>query len=1220
MQPTSSHATGVSFLDGGSIKLEASDYPASWQRFLDSVSLYPDNAALVSMHQSSSLFSIPSLPSLITNGDSESHQLPEDEVEAESKRYLRWSYRSLKSGIERLAISLQALGIEAGMVMVTFLPNGAEYVLTKMAAHMMGCIFAPLNPASLVNEDEVNHLLPIKVVVEDLGAEPEPPPADWQRFDHLMTYQSSETGSISPLTAWTDETLLCTSGTTSLPKVCVITTQQASYTMRTQLKQQGFSSEDVVVCVAPNNHVAGIESMMCALVCGGTVVFPSARFDADAFARAANLECATYTFLVPTMVVAISRQLNFEKERRRIASLRSVSLGGSPVTRHVLQLCVDMLGSPAACPVFGSTEGAFVRTGDRGIQELIEASGSREMDVAVPVGLGAVPGQALKVCDPGDNSKILPIGGVGELHMSSLGVCSGYVDDWKNPRFYHEEGRNWYNTGDQACFDGEGHIYVLGRYKDMIIRGGENIAPAAIEAVLEAEPTLAHLGIQIVGATDEDGLAGEVVVAVTRNRMDSDTMVTVRDAVVRHMGAACAPEFSVSLEDLGLYDFPRTAVGKVQKNKLADLVARYRSGLKPDGDLTQPAAVQSDTLDQLTRIWSEAVGISSHDPSKLLPSDTQVAELPVDSIAVMRVRDRLAKALGGRTLSLTEIGQGGTIRELAVLLDTKPSEQNGSVELEATDATAQNQGPPDVDDMVHLIEDPSLFQPTKDLVTEVIKDFGLSWEKDVRDVMPLTDFNRLSLGVGTFLRLNLKTVLVTKNGVTKQQLREAVMRVIINNPLMASFVVSDAETLGPDLALHVVVNLTEEFLDKYVVGDGGVVKDVPGLMEFGNRQNYPECKDASPPGPLSKFWLFDVTETGSAGYVLNTSHTVMDATFAALVSDDLEAALTKPQAPLRRHMEYKMWADSSFVLRSSPAARAGVKYHVGVLKGLSKHRHAIWPPQSPMYLPREIHMPVDGANGLKHVFNVPGWLELRARYPEISPHIPLKAAFALFLMGKTRHTHAMFTQLEAERSRWPFVPKSMDDDQTGDYPASDVGGLTIQSIINLVSIQRDETAIAFMQRIQAAQKLQTKHASAPRRAIFDAIGPDAAAMVPWVGVAANFNWLGANMRETKDRFSSFEIAGILIDRRVFGCFLMGGMMASESGTKLWIDLHGTTFSLAELHDMTRELEQLTTWLLDESNWGRHVAGVVHRAAETGSSAFQVGAPFRSDARLVVAAA
>ncbi|KAK3332214.1 hypothetical protein B0T19DRAFT_398001 [Cercophora scortea] len=1051
MQPTSSHDTGVSFLDGGSIKLEASEYPASWQRFLDSASKHPHNAALVSMYQSSSLFSIPSLPPPIIDG--ESKDLPSTKVEAEPERYLRWSYRSLKSGIERMALSLRALGVQAGMVVVTFLPNGAEYVLTKMAAHKMGCIFAPLNPASLVNKDEVNHLLrlffnhapvkravlvardiniveqiqglesealkgAVKVVAENLRSKLQQLPADWHKFDELMVDRVLEAESIYLSPAWTNEMLLCTSGTTSLPK-------------------EGFSSNDVVVCVAPNNHVAGIESMMCALVCGGTVVFPSAKFDADAFARAVKLESATYTFLVPTMVVAISRQLNFEKERRRIANLRSVSLGGSPVTRHVLQLCVDMLGSPAACPVFGSTEGAFVRTGDRGIQELIDASGS-----------------------------------------------SGYVDDEENPRFYREEGRNWYNTGDQACFDGGGHIYVLGRYKDMIIRGGENIAPAAIEAVLEAEPALAHLGIQIVGATDEDGLAGEVVVAVTRSRVDSDMMVAVRDAVVRHMGAACAPEFSVSLDDLGLDDFPRTAVGKVQKHKLADL---------------------SDTLDQLTRIWSEAVGISSYDLSKLLHPDTQVAELPVDSIAVMRVRDRLAKALGGRTLSLAEIGQGGTIRELAVLLDKKPPEQNENTELEVAYTAAQNEGPPEVDDMVHLIEEPSLFQPTKDLVTEVIKDFGLSWEKDVRDVMPMTDFNRLSRGVGTFLRLNLKTVMVTKNGVTKQQLREA-----------------------------------------YVVGDGGFVKDVPSLMEYGNRQNYPECKDASPLGPLSRFWLFDIEETGGAGYVLNT-----------LVSDDLEAALTKPQTPLRRHMKYKTWADSCFVLRSSPAARAGVRYHVSVLKGLAKHRHAIWPPHSPIY-------------------------------PEISPHIPLKAAFALFLMGKTRHTHAMFTQLEAERSRWPFVPKSM--------------------------------AIAFMQRIQAAQILQTKHASAPRRAIFDAIGPDAAAMVPWIGVAANFNWLGANMRETKDRFSSFEIAGILIDRRVFGCFLMGGMMASESGVNLWIDLHGTTFTLADLHDMTRELERLTTWLLDESNWGRRVAVAVHRAAESESSAFQVAASLRPDGRVMVAAA
>jgi len=101
----------------------------------------------------------------------------------------------------------------------------------------------------------------------------------------------------------------------------------------------------------------------------------------------------------------------------------------------------------------------------------------------------------------------------------------------------------------------------MGRYKDVIIRGGENIAPAAIEALLE--PTMGHLGIQIVGAPDEEGVAGEVPILVTQKKVDFAMAAAIRDVVVEYMGAACAPDGVVSLEELGLEDYPRTPVGKI---------------------------------------------------------------------------------------------------------------------------------------------------------------------------------------------------------------------------------------------------------------------------------------------------------------------------------------------------------------------------------------------------------------------------------------------------------------------------------------------------------------------------------------------------------------------------------------------------------------------------------------------------------------------------------
>ncbi|KAK4443049.1 hypothetical protein QBC34DRAFT_443652, partial [Podospora aff. communis PSN243] len=1195
-------ASQPSWLEGP--KLTDLTVPTPWERFLSSLSSNPDRPALISLHQPPDLYSIPSLP-------------PPSQGDA----YLRWTYRGLYTAITRLATTLQAQGIVPGMPVVTFLPNGAEYILTKMASHMLGCLFAPLNPRALINAEEVNHLVktfllhaPVKrilivadadsasgtvvldsVIVDEavkvLVHDPEAGPdgateKGWLRFDHLMT-----TGGQLPsgrFSSPTDEMLLCTSGTTNLPKVCALTTAYLSATLHTLAQQPRHNfTGDKFICVAPNNHVAGTEAFMCALSFSGTILFPSARFDTDSFLRAVQLEEPTYGILVPTMVLALCRG-----RTEKIAKFRCVNLGASPVTQDVLRLCRDVLGCEKACGVFGSTEGAFVRTGERHVEELIGGS----EDGYAAVGWGAAVGQVLKVCDPGDPKSVVPVGTVGELHISSPGVVRGYVGQESNAQFYEdEEGRAWYNTGDQARFDADGKVFVLGRYKDVIIRGGENIAPAAIEAVLE--PTMGYLGIQIVGAPDQDGVAGEVPIVVTQKRVDSATASGIRDAVVGRMGAACAPDEVISLKDLGLEDYPRTAVGKVQKHKLAAFVKTYRQRRALAGNPTPPGSGGtnnsptsptdmrdlSPSLGHLVRVWSETIGI--YDVKRHLSPETDVATLPVDSIAIMRVRDRLSKALGGKTLSLAELGKGGTIRDQATLLDSKQPESSSNangVGERGKVGDQERQSPPEIEDMVHLTENPSLFGHTIKVVTQAVQGCGLTWE-DVRAVMPASDFSAVSFRVGSMWHLNLKMVVITRNNISKTQLRKSLHRVIFNNPMMASFIVADAEKLGRNLALHVQVEVDEAFLDKYVLADAGTVKANSDMVDFAKRQHFPGCNDAVPPGPLSKIWLFDVEESGSAGFVMNANHSVFDNTFTQLVYEDLENALTKPDEPLRPHVAYQGWADSYYSLRSSPAARAAIAYHTAALAGLHVHRHALWPSHPPVYAPRDLHFPPSGENGVVKVFDVPGWLELRGSHLDVTSPIPLKAALALFLTGKTGHTHAMFAQVEAERKRWPFLPKSL-----GDYPASDVGGLTIQTVNNLVAIDPNESVIALLKRMQESQTLQTKYASAPRALVMDALGPESAELYPWIPSNATFNWVGANMPSSKDQYKQIEVVDVVISRGMFGFFVMGGMIVMKDGVKVWIKVQGATFEGSELDGFAASLQRLTQWLVREENWGREV--------------------------------
>ncbi|KAK0618816.1 hypothetical protein B0T14DRAFT_565726 [Immersiella caudata] len=305
---------------------------------------------------------------------------------------------------------------------------------------------------------------------------------------------------------------------------------------------------------------------------------------------------------------------------------------------------------------------------------------------------------------------------------------------------------------------------------------------------------MGHLEIQIVGDPDDEGIAGEVNVVVTQKRVGSATATAIRDAVVDRMGAACAPEEVVSLEDLGLDDYPRTAVGEARKHKLAALVKAYRR-LRSDGGNPTPSDSAnneshahsptdaegriSSTLDRLVRIWSQIIGI--YDEQKRLSPDTDVKTLPVDSFGLLPF-DKTSedgKLVGGNAQS------GEPLPRVLQRLKTW---------------------------WFILTESPSLFHLTKEVATEAVRGCGLSW-KDVRAVMRASDLSAVSF-----------------------RLRRSLHRAILNNLMMVSFIVADAKKLVRNLALHVQVDfdeafLDEAFLDKFVLADAGMVKTDSDMVD-----------------------------------------------------------------------------------------------------------------------------------------------------------------------------------------------------------------------------------------------------------------------------------------------------------------------------------------------------------------------------------------------------
>lgn len=220
----------------------------------------------------------------------------------------------------------------------------------------------------------------------------------------------------------------------------------------------------------------------------------------------------------------------------------------------------------------------------------------------------------------------------------------------------------------------------------------------------------------------KDAIAGEVPVAVVNGKVTAEIRDLVQSEIVQHMGALYVPEDVISIMDLGMDDYPRTTSGKVQKTKIRSLVNEY---------LSKPATNDVDTIQEIKKIWAKAVGL---DPSHLR-IDTPIAEF-ADSITIMRVREKIRRQTG-KALSLAAMAEAGTIGKQIELLQ---SLETSSKQTEKTRVDRpQRQGGPDVEDMVHLTENPDLFEPTKELVVKAISKYGFGWD-DVDDIMPAYDF------------------------------------------------------------------------------------------------------------------------------------------------------------------------------------------------------------------------------------------------------------------------------------------------------------------------------------------------------------------------------------------------------------------------------------------------------------------------------------------------
>jgi fatty-acyl-CoA synthase len=479
----------------------------------------------------------------------------------------RWTFSEMLSDAERVAVALLARFSQGERVAV-WAPNLPEWVLLEFGAGLAGVVLVTVNPA--YQRDEVAYVLGqsgasgVFLVNEwrgnamrasvDAVRDELPRLRDVVMFEQWNEFVDSRLPTALPEVSPDDPAQIqYTSGTTGFPKGALLRHGGLTDNAALYASEAEILPGDVYVNPMPLSHTAGCVLGVLGALCARAAHVPVLAFDPAHVLELVERERGTALLGVPTMQIAMLEHPDVAT--RDLSSLRSSVSGGSLVPAELVHRIESTFGV-RFCIVYGTTECSPLVTMTR--------FADTPEDKAETIGR-PLPQTEVKVVDPITGATVAP-GVVGELCARGYLVMHGYFE---NPDATNEaiDNDGWYHTGDLASMDTRGYCRIEGRLKDMIIRGGENIYPREIEAVLFEHPGVGD--VAVVGVPDDKW--GEQVAAFVRPATDVPPSIAELSAHVRaRLAAYKAPRRWVLVDA-----FPLTGSGKVQKFVLRD---RYLKG------------------------------------------------------------------------------------------------------------------------------------------------------------------------------------------------------------------------------------------------------------------------------------------------------------------------------------------------------------------------------------------------------------------------------------------------------------------------------------------------------------------------------------------------------------------------------------------------------------------------------------------------------------------
>ncbi len=505
---------------------------------------------------------------------------------------IRWTFAEYKERIDALATGLLSIGIQPGDRVGIWAPNRVEWCLTQFATAKIGAIMVCINPAYRLYEleyalnkveckaviaaesfktshylemlqtlaPELNHCAPgalkaakvphLQSVIR-MGAGRTP---GMFNFDDVCNKGDSQ--AIRRMAEIADTlqpddaiNIQFTSGTTGNPKGATL----SHFNILNNGLQVGagmrFSCADRLCIPVPLYHCFGmVMGNLACLTHGACAVFPDEGFDPAIVLQTVEAERCTALHGVPTMFVAetdLPNVADFD-----LSSLRTGVMAGAPCPLELMHQVIDKLNMSEITIMYGQTETSPVNH-----MTDIDAPAEKRCGTVGRVG----PYQEIKIID--EAGRVLPLGATGELCCRGYSVMHGYWNDQERTA-ETIDAAGWLHSGDLAVMDEEGYVQIVGRIKDMIIRGGENVYPREIEEFLYTHPDIQE--VQVFGIPDEK--YGEVVCAWVQTKADK----TLSEADVKAFCADQITHFKVPSLIRFVDEFPMTVTGKIQKYKMRE--------------------------------------------------------------------------------------------------------------------------------------------------------------------------------------------------------------------------------------------------------------------------------------------------------------------------------------------------------------------------------------------------------------------------------------------------------------------------------------------------------------------------------------------------------------------------------------------------------------------------------------------------------------------------